>query len=232
MFVALCQVSIIAAAENGGDSSLIRKESVPVLGDPNYKLDSKYWPIHGSPRGKSFFLHYCLPGFVPQGLGGCRVDLPGRDPRGIQVEYLYSLGGRDEHAFLEGSPAFLFPFPVNINLEGKTPYLAQYKKSELSKWRSHQVVKDKGELSNKYDGLDFYEASALPGGWWVPENIFEYQTRLGNPPIFVCSDSYCALILDQGSGWVVRAKFNEAALSNWREFLLQLNVSIKEILGQ
>jgi hypothetical protein len=225
----------VAETKVDSERSELKKEGSPVLGDPNYKLDPKYWPIYGSPRGKSFFLHYCFPGLVPQELGKCDAgSIPGSDPESVQVNYNYSLIGREaEHARLEGSAAFHFPFPVNVSLEGKTPYLEQYKrKAEISKWESHQVVKSQGELSSKYEGLDFYESPALPGGWWVPEDITEYRTKLGNPPMFVCGSHHCFLNLDQGNGWIVTAIFNEAALKDWRTFFVQLNESIKIIMEQ
>lgn len=235
VLISLCQISTVVAMENGNDSGEIKKEAAPVLGDPNYKLDYKYAPIYGSMDGKSFFLHYCLPGFIPRGLGDCKPGLPGRDPRGVQVHYEYSLNGQNaEHSRrLEGGGAFLFPFPVNVNLEGKTPYLEQYKRrSVLAKERGYQVVEYQGELKDKYEGLVRYESVALPGGWWVPKDTSEYQTRLGNPPIFVCSDFYCTLTLDQGNGWMVDATFNEAALNDWRAFFVQFNESIKKIMEQ
>jgi len=226
----LSQVGWVAAAENMAGVS---KSADPVLGDRAYRLDQKYSPIYGSPRGKSFFLHYCMPGFYPRRLGECELGrAPGSDPSVVQVHYKYSLGGREvESARVEGGGAYLFPFPVNVNLEGKTPYVAQYRnRSEMAKNGNRWVFKVKGERGNRYEGLDLYESSVASGAWWVPRNINEYRTRLGNPPIFVCGNNLCYLTLDQGDGWVVSAIFNESNLSGWREFLVQFNNSIKIVM--
>lgn len=228
LVVFLGQMVSVAASE-----SVVAGKVNPVLGDRDYKLDLKYSPIYGSPRGKSFFLHYCLPEFLPRRLGQCELGkAPGSDPDVVQVHYKYSLGSREaESATLEGGGVFIFPFPVNMDLEGRTPYLEQYKK-QLARARDNgrQVARYQGELKSKYEGLERYESPALPGGWWVPEDISEYQTRLGNPPIFLCSSYFCMLTLDQGNGWVVTAIFNEAALKDWRTFFVQLNESIKIIM--
>ena len=81
VLISLCQISTVVAMENGNDSGEIKKEAAPVLGDPNYKHDSKYAPIYMAMDGGSFALHYCLPGFVPQGLGDCdRGSIPRRHP--------------------------------------------------------------------------------------------------------------------------------------------------------
>jgi hypothetical protein len=223
----------VAAMEGEYEAWKITENGAPALGDPNYKHDDKYAPIYGSMDGRTFFLHYCLPGFVPQGLGECDLgSIPGRDPRGVQVEYNNALGSREaERVGMEASAAYKLPFPVNVNIEDKTPYFNRYKKAfEQAKWKSHQVVKGVGALQDKYEGLDFYESPGLPGGWWVPEDLTEYRTKLGNPPIFECSTNYCYLILDQGNGWVVTARFNEAALSGWRAFFVQLNESINIVM--
>lgn len=233
VIISLCQIPTVVAMESGNDSGEIKKEAAPVLGDPNYKPDPKYWPIHGSPRGKSFFLHYCLPGFVPQGLGDCKVDLPGRDPRGVQVHYKYSLDGRDaEYAMLEGFPAYAFPFPVNIDIEGKTPYLARYKEmAKRAKETIFKIIEHQGESKNKYSGLVRYDITGISGLWfWAPANHAKYTTKLGNPPIFSCASSSCTLVLDQGNGWVVDAIFNEAVLNDWQNFFVQLNNSIMEVM--
>lgn len=236
VLIALCQMPVaLAAMEDKSELNEIRKEGASVLGDSNYKLDGKYWPIYGSPRGKRFYLHYCLPGFIPLEQGQCQPGkIPGSDPASVQVEYEYTLGSREVgDVGLEGSPAFMFPFQVNVNLNGKTPYFDQYNKMfEISKWKSHKVVKGSDVLQGKYVGLIYYESPAMPGGWWVPKDLSEYQTKLGNPPIFVCGSDICYLTIDQRNGWVATAKFNNAALSDWRALFVQLNESINIIMEQ
>lgn len=203
------------------------------LGDPEYKIDPIYTPIYGSPIGKSFFLYYCLPDFSPNGLNDCSTGFaPGQSPVSVQVQYTYSLGDPNiERMRLEGSPAFKFPFPVNTNIKGKTPYIEQYMRmSKLAKKGMHNFVSRSDDYKEKYVDLDYYKSPLLPGGWWIPKDIHEYKTRLGNPPLFVCSQSFCFITLDQGNGWVVEATFNEVALKEWRTLLLKLNESIDKIM--
>jgi len=79
-------------------------------------LDSKYHKITGSQDHTSFSLHYCLPGFIPRGLGDCNQGvIPGADPFGVQVQYRYALNRSDKRPYLEGSRG-LFPFPVNTDV--------------------------------------------------------------------------------------------------------------------
>lgn len=174
-----------------------------------------------------------MPGFVPHGIGECELKVaPGSDSNSIQVHYKYSLDGRNaEHARLEGSPTFLFPFPVNKNIKNNTPYFERYKKrSELAIKSRYPASKIPDQSNNKYEGLDRCESPLLLGGWWVPKDTSEYKTKLGNPPMFVCSSSFCILTLDQGNGWIVEAIFNESALEDWRTFFVQFNESIDKIM--
>ncbi|TWC42856.1 hypothetical protein FBY03_10137 [Pseudomonas sp. SJZ079] len=237
VFIMLWQMpNAVAETKFDGETSELRKEGIPVLGDPNYKHDSKYLPVYAAMDGSSFALHYCLPGFVPLGLSNCaRGRIPGSDPRGVQVVYSYYLRGRDvEQVRMEGNVSYKFPFPVNVDLEGRTPYVAQYKEAfERARLGAPMLVKHRGELQGKYEGLDLYEEPGHHyGSWWAPKDLNKYRTRLGNPPIFACSKNFCFLVLDQGNGWVVTAKFNEAALKDWRAFFVQLNNSISIIMEQ
>lgn len=234
LLITLCKVAgAVAETKSESEPGEAKEKSSPVLGDPNYKHDLKYSPIYANMDGSSFALHYCLPGFVPQELGDChRGSIPGHDPQGVQVVYTYYLRGRDaEHAQMEGGGTYEFPFPFNVDLNGRTPYETRYKEAlNRARLNTSKVIKHQGNLQGKYEGLDFYEVPGQLGGWWVPEKLDEYRTKLGNPPIFVCGKNSCFLNLDQGNGWVVSARFNAAALKDWRTFYMQLNYSIKIIM--
>lgn len=194
-------------------------------------LDSKYHKIRGSQDSTSFFIHYCLPGFVPRGLGDCkRGVIPGSDPLGVQVEYYYALKS-NRQPYLEGGRG-VFPFPINVDVEGKTPYVKYYKERDDYVINSFNKLVECGlDRKQSFEGLVCYVYEKEPNieHWWVPENISEYKTKLGNPPIFVCGATYCVLTLDQGNGWLLRARFNETALENWRQFFVDLNRSVGEL---
>ncbi|HHN0038543.1 hypothetical protein ACSES4_07680 [Pseudomonas aeruginosa] len=233
-FLVAIKATAVAGAESKiGVEGAINEE--PSLGDPDYKLDSKYHPIYGALTGKSFYLHYCLPEFAPEAEGGCKAGIPGSIPDAVQVRYKYSLGDDSESPMLEGGGWFAFPFPVNVALEGKTPYIEQYKERERAvRNKSKKSAPQKVVSDVKFEGLIRYESSAMPksAGWWVPEDMDEYRTRLGNPLVFSCSPHFCTLTLDQGNGWEVRATFNESALSDWRNFFVRFDASTKEIMEQ
>lgn len=223
-----------ATEKNNSESQGVKEKGLS-LGDPGYKLDSKYHPIYGSLTGKSFYLHYCLPEFVPEAEGGCKTGAPGSIPDAVQVRYKYSLGDDSERPMLEGGGWFAFPFSVNVDLEGKTPYIEQYKERERAvRNRSKKSAAQKVVSDIKFEGLVLYESTAIPKSfrWWVPENMDEYRTRLGNTPVFSCSPLFCTFTLDLGNGWEARATFNEAALSDWRNFFVRFNASTKEIMEQ
>ncbi len=94
----------------------------PRLGDPNFRLNSKYAPIYGRLDGTDLSVHYCLPDFEPITMGKCSFGvLPGKGSKVIQVEYVYPLKWRKEAPPLEVYGAFGFPFSINSDVEEKTP---------------------------------------------------------------------------------------------------------------
>lgn len=196
----------------------------------------KYHPIYGAMSGESFFLHYCLPEFIPQGEGSCKVGIPGSISDFVQVKYQYSLGDDFKRPMLEGGGWFIFPFPVNVGVEGRTPYNENYRERNLSlagaTKKNHLEVKKATADDGDFEGLVLYELVSMPKTfrWWVPENRDEYRTELGNPPIFSCSPQYCTVTLDLGNGWEARAIFNEAALSDWQNFFVRFKGSAREIM--
>ena len=196
----------------------------------------KYHPIHGVTSGESFFLHYCLPDFVPRGEGNCKAGIPGSIPDTVQVKYQYSLGKDFKRPLLEGGGWFVFPFPINVDVEGKTPYAENYRKRDLSVGGSiekpHLEVEKAAVDNEVFEGLVLYKLVSMPDSfrWWIPEDRDQYQTALGNPPIFSCSPQYCNLTLDLGNGWEARAIFNEVALSDWENFFVRFKVSTKEVM--
>lgn len=226
--------TVEVAAKNNNESQGVKEKGLS-LGDPGYKLASKYHPIYGSLTGKSFYLHYCLPEFIPRGEGGCKAGIPGSIPDTVQVRYKYSLDDNSERPMLEGGGWFAFPFPVNVDLEDKTPYIENYKERERAvSNKSKESAAKKVSSDIEFEGLIRFESAAMPKSarWWVPENMDEYRTRLGNPLVFSCSPRFCTLTLDQGNGWEARATFNEAALSDWRNLFVRFNASTKEIMEQ
>lgn len=209
----------------------------PVKQDRIRKSDFiKFHPIYGAMSGESFFLHYCLPDFIPRAEGNCKAGVPGSIPNTVQVKYQYSLGKDFKRPLLEGGGWFVFPFPVNVDMEGKTPYVEFYRERDLSVGagmkKPHLEVEKAAVDGDKFEGLVLYELVAMPKTfkWWVPENKDEYRTRLGNPPIFSCSPQYCNLTLDLGNGWEARAIFNEAALLDWRNFFVRFRASTRQIM--
>lgn len=204
------------------------------LGNAGYKHDPKYSPINGRIDGKGFYLHYCWPGVVAHRDGGCNISSPEDDPRSIRVHFGYWLGRADEKSVpLEGE-VIAFPFPLNVDLENKTPYIEQYRAREriLAEYgggfHAAQVGSGYG-----YQGLIRYNASARTSSWWwVPKDTSNVTTKLGNPPIFSCNGKYCLITIDQGDGWVATAMFHEGILSEWRVFFEQLNVAIDKAMEQ
>jgi len=201
---------------------------------PDFK---KYHPIYGAMSGESFFLHYCLPEFVPRGEGNCKAGIPGSIPDTIQVNYQYSLGKDFKRPLLEGGGWFVFPFPVNVDVGGgKTPYAENYRERNLSVGGSikkpHLEVEKAAVDNEMFEGLVLYELISMPDSfrWWIPEDRDEYRTTLGNPPIFSCSPQYCTLTLDLGNGWEARAMFNEVVLSDWRNFFARFKVSASVVM--
>lgn len=196
----------------------------------------KFHPIYGAMSGESFFLHYCLPQFMPRGEGGCRAGIPGSLPDTVQVKYQYSLGEDFERPLLEGGGWFIFPFPVNFDVEGKTPYVDIYRERERdAKAKSGKSHAKKVPFSEEgFEGLVQYKSATMPENfrWWVPENREEYRTNLNNPPIFSCFSPRCTLTLDLGNGWEARATFNEAALSAWQSFFLHFKTSTKDVMDK
>lgn len=207
----------------------------PVKQDRIRKSDFiKFHPIYGAMSGESFFLHYCLPEFIPRGEGDCRAGIPGSVPDTVQVKYQYSLGEDFERPLLEGGGWFVFPFPVNADVEGKTPYVDFYRERERDSQAKSEnsYVKKVPSGGVGFEGLSQYKSANMPKTfrWWVPENKDEYRTRLGNPPIFSCSPQYCNLTLDLGNGWEARTTFNEAALSDWRKFFVRFKTSTRDVM--
>jgi hypothetical protein len=197
-------------------------------------LPAKYLPITGN-QYKSYFLHYCFPGFLPISESDCKREfIAGKDPGIVQVNFQYSLMDNDiDSTFLEASPnRIIYPVPVNVNLEGKTPYLNEYKKriEYAKKQASYPLVKDI-EIK-KYKGLNCYKSKGMleDSRICIPEKYSEYKTKIGNPPVFICLDSMCIIVLDQRNGWVVRATFHADALITWENFYLNLNGSIDAIM--
>ena len=197
---------------------------------PSAGIDAKYHPIMGSPPGRSFFLHYCLPDFEPRGIGKCGGLYKDNDPAAVNVEYLYALGGDldDARPYLEGAPAYALPVETNTNIAGKTPYENLYKSmASAAKISSFKVVERRGE--SVYDGLNRYAVTGLSLEFWLPKETMIYRTPLGNPIVFVCG-AYCYLARDLGNGWLVQAEFKETALADWQTLVVQFENSIREVM--
>jgi hypothetical protein len=221
--------------------SLAEKETAknkPIYKAEVFKnLDPKYELIYGSMKGDSYYLHYCLPDFVPRGLGSCKRGIvPGEDPYGVQVHYHYGLNREHpDRALLEAGGAFIYPFLVNVDLKGKTPYVVHYQEiADRTRTHGRILIEIKDKDKNVYEGLVRYESVNLPKSWrmWIPDDLDKYRTKLGNPPMFSCGSSTCTTSIDLGNGWLVHAKFNEVTLTDWRKFYVQFNRSISELMEQ
>lgn len=199
------------------------------VGSGLWGVDSKYAPIYGDINGYSVYLHYCLPGFSPEGEVGCGGGLPGKNPRMVQVEYKNSM--LDGRPLLEGGGWFEFPFPVNADVQGKTLYTRQYEERARAVVSGREVFRA-AEDGDVFPGLAKYESNLMPEGtrWWVIEDLGAYKTRLGNPYIFLCNRHSCTLTLDVGCGWEAQFEFAESVLSDWQGLIRDINSSTAEVM--
>jgi hypothetical protein len=187
-------------------------------GKPIIQIDSRYGPISGSPSGYSYFFHYCLPDFKPLLSGDCSSESNKKEK--VQVGYKYYLG-RSESPRLEAALYFKLPFLFAANYEGNTPYYLSYSKALAS--ASRRVYRNNSLVgAAKYPGLASYIDSLGRPVLWIPEKYTADLTRLGNPLVFVCARTFCALTLDMGNGWVAEARFDESALQDWNSFYKNL----------
>jgi hypothetical protein len=193
-------------------------------------LDDSYSVIYGSPRGRSFILHYCLPDFAPRKLGGCGSLYFDNDHRAVNVEYFYALDGELDMArkYLEAAPAFSVSINRNQDISGKTPYEDIYRLMEGdSGGRIFSLLDDGGE---GISGLSRYTDTESTAEIWTPTNFIGRPSLLGNPPIFICV-TYCYFSKDLGDGWLARAQFDRAALGDWMLLVSGFEKSINVIEG-
>ena len=199
----------------------------------DYKPRPEHRTIYGTGEGPHFYLHYCLPGFVPKGVGDCASGIRGTLADNVQVEFRYSLNEEDHrNVLLEGFSSLVVPpFEVNKDLQAKTPLYRFYREVErLNEDRNLKVIEHQGEEKSLYDGLIPYDVERLSMiRFWVPNDHDTYVTVLGNPPIFYCVSRLCSITMDQRNGWSVKAYFNEEVLKNWQGFLADFDRSIMDV---
>lgn len=208
---------------------------IPYL-DVFKSLGSEHSIIWVSQNNDYIKVNYCLPDFYPYRTSICKgkVGYPTMNPLSVSIHYKYPLHRKDWAGLrIEGLRPFILPFPININIdESKTPYARSYEASLNINKRKYPIVECNGCSGVVYDGLTQYTSPKFLNSWrlWVPKELNEYSTKLGNPYLFSCSYPNCTVILDQGNGWIADVYFNELALNDWRNFIINLEKTISYLM--
>lgn len=234
MFVVVLVFILISCSERKVEKPKNLDEMFPMWSTFKEKAKSHSLTL-ASAELNSVYFYYCLPGFIPISLSECRHNLPAlKNPSVIQLNFSNVLNMKNFAGLkYEWGYSYIPPFPVNNDLEGKTPYANEYRKLTLRKKNSGVFLESCSDCSGfEFDDLqEFKVKGSSYRRIWVPNDIEKYTTKIGNPYVFHCFDPHCVLTIDWGDGWVIRARFYESSLRNWKQVIENLNNEIIYFLG-